>query len=187
MGGDMNLAIIEKEGLHLFVAELLRRKNIVVGVKDQSAVSSIPGDSGFYTYAPINSPEETTLSFDVTLIPPKKYLLPAYEQLLTFNLSPGSIKADAPKEELIIFGVHPYDIIAINQMDKVFSAVPQDNHYLERRKRTTIIGIDPVKVAPRAFWSSMGADTVASGFDLMLTDIGQCYVVDVGSTKGASL
>ena len=187
MGGDMSLAIIEKEGLRLFVAELLRQKNAVVGVKDQSAVSSIPGDSGFYAYAPINSPEEMTLSFDVTLIPPKKYLLPAYEQLLTFNLSPGSIKADAPKEELIIFGVHPYDIIAINQMDKVFSAVPQDNHYLERRKRTTIIGIDPVKAAPRAFWSSMGADTVAGGFDLMLTDIGQCYVAEVGSKKGASL
>lgn len=183
----MNLAIIEKEGMSSFVAELLQRRNAVVGVKEQAAVSLIPGDQGFFTYTPLNSPEELTLSFDVTLIPPKKYLLPAYEKLLSFDLPPKSIQAEIPKEGLIILGVHPYDIVAINQMDKIFSAVPQDNHYLERRKKITIIGLDPVNVAPRAFWSSMGAYAAKNGFDLMLTDIGQCYVVEVGTKKGSSL
>ncbi len=183
----MKLAIIEKEGMHPFVAELLQQRKNVVGVKEQSSVSLMPSDHGFYTYAPINSPEELILSFDVTLIPPKKYLLPAYEQLLTFDLPPKAVQVEMPKEDLIFFGVHPYDIVAINQMDKIFSTAPQDNHYLERRKSTTIIGVDPVNVAPRAFWSSMGAYTAETGFDLMLTDIGQCYVIEVGSEKGGPL
>lgn len=183
----MNLAIIEKKGMRSFVAELLARGKTVIGVKDQAAVSSIPSDRGFYTYAPLDSPQELTLSFDLTLIPPKKYLLPAYEQLLAFDLPPKAVQVEMPKEELVLFGVHPYDIVAISQMDKIFSVAPQDNHYLERRKKITVVGIDPVEVAPRAFWSSMGAYTAESGFDLMLTDIGQSYVVEVGSKKGAAL
>ncbi len=184
----MTLAIIEKSGLKEFVADLIGRAGKVIGVKEEAAVSGMPSDRGFYRYDFLSSPAELVLSFDVTQIPPKKYLQPACEKLFGYDLPAGeAMEVTPPGGDVILFGVHPYDIIAINQMDKVFSAAPQDTHYLERRKRTTIIGIDPVRVAPRAFWSSMGAHSADSGFDLMLTDIGQCYTVEVGSPKGTSL
>ncbi|MFH1147565.1 MAG: 4Fe-4S dicluster domain-containing protein [Pseudomonadota bacterium] len=184
----MDLAIIDKAGLSEFISELLQDEAEVIGVKEQRSLSGIPGDRGFYTYAPLNAPDELDLSFDLTLIPPKKYLQPVFEELFSFNLPAGEFsQTGAPDRGQILFGVHPYDILAINQMDKVFSATPRDTHYLERRSRTAIIGIYPVNVASRAFWSSMGAHEVKTGFDLMLTDIGERYTVETGSEMGAAL
>lgn len=184
----MDLAIIEKPGFSEFISALLRDKTTVIGVKEQKSISGMPSDRRFYSYAPLSTPDELDLSFDVTLIPPKKYLQPPTEELCAFELPARETpRIKNPGDSRILVGVHPYDILAISQMDKVFSTIPQDTHYLERRSRTTIIGIDPVNVAPRAFWSSMGAYEVRKGFDLMLTDIGECYTIEMGSERGKAL
>lgn len=185
----MDLGIVEKEGLQEFVGGLLESGSRVVGVKNKKNCSGIPSDKGFFTYEDIKNPSECTLSFDVTQIPPKRYLQPEKEGLFSFDLSgKGEIKAEMDDDQkLVLFGVHPYDIVAISQMDKVFSAAPEDVPYMKRRKNSIIIGIDPVRIAPRAFWSTMGADMARDGFDMMLTDIGNCYVLEVGSNTGAGL
>jgi ferredoxin len=121
-------------------------------------------------------------------MPPKKYFLPPREELLRFSTWPTpSASGVLPAEEFILIGVHPYDIKAIAQMDLIFSRGNPDPHYLQRRNSICLIGVDPVRVAPRAFWVSMEADVVNSGFDLMLTDIGGDYVVEVGSAWGEDL
>jgi formate hydrogenlyase subunit 6/NADH:ubiquinone oxidoreductase subunit I len=121
-------------------------------------------------------------------MPPKKYFLPPREELLRFTTRPTlTASAVTTGEELILIGVHPYDIKAIAQMDRIFSRGTPDPHYLQRRNAACLIGIDPMQVAPRAFWAIMDAATVDSGFDVMLTDIGVNYVVEAGSAKGKDL
>lgn len=174
----MELQLIEKSDHELFVQNLIHNYK-VEGAK--------PKD-GSFLYGPIKAPEELCLDFDCTAFPPKKYFLPPKETLLQFALSPElEIIPVIENDPFILFGVHPYDIKAINQMDRVFSRGVPDTHYLKRREASLIIGIDPTRVAPRSFWADMGASTVSEGFDLMFTDMGEAFIVEIGSNKGKRL
>lgn len=174
----MEFQLIEKSDLDLFVQNLINNYQVEgVKRKDES-----------FLYGSVESPEELCLDFDCTAIPPKKYFLPPKETLLQFALTPDLVVAPVMESEpFIIFGVHPYDIKAINQMDRIFSRGVPDPHYLKRREAALIIGVDPVKVAPRSFWADMGAATVSEGFDLMLTDVGEAFIVEIGTNRGKRL
>lgn len=174
----MELRLIEKSDLDLFVQNLIN-DNQVEGVKHKE---------GSFIYGLIKSHEELCLDFDCTVIPPKKYFLPPEETLFRFTSAPApQVTPVMESNPFILFGVHPYDIKAINQMDRIFARGVPDPHYLKRREAALIIGVDPTKVAPRSFWADMGAATVSEGFDLMLTDIGESFIVEIGSNKGRSL
>jgi len=174
----MELQLIEKSNHDLFVQNLINNYQ-VEGVKHKE---------GSFIYGSIKSPEELCLDFDRTVIPPKKYFLPPEETLFQFTLAPApQVTPVMEGNPFILFGVHPYDIKAINQMDRIFSRGVPDPHYLKRREAALIIGVDPTAVAPRSFWADMGASTVSEGFDLMLTDIGEHFIVEIGTDKGKSL
>lgn len=174
----MELQVIEKSDVDLFVENLISRYQ-VEGVKEKN---------GAFFYDTIGSPEELCLDFDCTILPPKKYFLPPTETLLRFEAAPSShVEEVMEGKPMILFGVHPYDLKAINQMDRIFTRGVPDPHYLKRREGTMIIGVDPTRVSPRAFWSDMEAATVSNGFDLMLTDIGERYVVETGTEQGKYL
>ena len=174
----MELQVIEKSDIDLFVNNLINRYQ-VEGVKEKN---------GAYDYGPIQSPSELCLDFDCTLFPPKKYFLPPSETLLKFSTAPPQkVEQVIEGEPIILMGIHPYDLKAINQMDKIFSSGVPDPHYLKRRENALLIGVDPTRVAPRAFWAEMEAATVSNGFDLMLTDIGETFTVEVGTEKGKYL
>lgn len=174
----MELRLIDKSDLDLFVQNLINNYQ-VEGVKRKE---------GSFLYGSIKSPEKLCLDFDCTAIPPKKYFLPSEETLLQFALVPDmEITPVMESEPFIIFGVHPYDIKAINQMDRIFARGVPDPHYLKRREAALIIGVDPTKVAPRSFWADVGAAAVSEGFDLMLTDMGKSFIVEIGSNKGRRL
>jgi formate hydrogenlyase subunit 6/NADH:ubiquinone oxidoreductase subunit I len=179
----METAVIAKPDFQFFIRRLIENHH-VEGVKRKG--QSVFGQA--YFYGPIEHPDEICLDFDCTAMPPKKYFLPPREELLHFTTQP-TLSASAAMEikELILIGVHPYDIKAITQMDLIFSRGTPDPHYLQRRNAVCLIGVEPTRVAPRAFWASMGAASVDSGFDLMLTDIGGHYVVESRGLKGEDL
>ncbi|UCG67480.1 MAG: 4Fe-4S dicluster domain-containing protein [Deltaproteobacteria bacterium] len=175
----MELQVIEKSDHDLFVQNLINNYQ-VEGVKRKN---------GSFIYGPIKSPEDLCLDFDCTKTSPTKmYFLPPEETLLRFTTAP-SFEATQVIESnpFIIFGVHPYDIKAINQMDQIFADGLPDPHYLKRREAALIIGVDPTKVTPRSFWADMEADAVSKGFDLLFTDIGIRFVVEIGTEKGRDL
>jgi len=174
----MELQLIEKSDHDLFVQNLINNYQ-VEGVKSKD---------GSFLYGSIKAPEELCLDFDCTAIPPKKYFLPPKETLLQFALTPDLEATPVIENDpFILFGVHPYDIKAINQMDRVFSRGVPDTHYLKRREAALIIGVDPATVAPRSFWADMGAATVSEGFDLMFTDMGEHFIVEIGTNMGRNL
>ena len=179
----MELQKIDKHDLGLFVQNLINNFQ-VEGVKRKG--QSVYGKSFFY--GSINAPDELCLDFDCTTMPPKKYFFPPKEELLKFTIGPKSEVAEVIESKpFIIFGVHPYDLKAVGQMDKIFSEGNPDPNYLKRREGILLIGVDPTRVSPRSFWGSMEAASVSSGFDLMLTDIGESYLVEVGTDKGGNL
>ena len=155
----------------------------VVGVKAKE------GTEDRFAFGPLGSASELRLDYDVTILPPKKYLLPARETLVRFRLDNSPVTepcVEAPRATVLI-GVHPYDMIAMNQLDRLMRAGYPDPNYLARREAFTVIGVDPARASEKAFWGAMGCDAVEKGFDLWLTDIGGTYVVEIGSQKGAAL
>ncbi|NQU75440.1 MAG: response regulator [Planctomycetes bacterium] len=174
--------VLTARGLASFVERMIADRS-VIGVRTKEPTED------HFVFASLEGASQLRLDYDVTILPPKKYLLPPCEVLVEFELG-GDPKA-RPRVEAgaptVLIGVHPYDMIAINQLDVLMSQTNPDPNYLARRGMLTIIGVDPVRASKKAFWGGMGCDVVENGFDLWLTDIGGAYVVEVDSEKGAAL
>ena len=139
-----------------------------------------------FDFAALASSADLKMDYDVTLQPPKKYFLPPIETLLTFEVG-GGYKSSYDDEKFVLLGVHPYDMIAINQMDELFRQDNYDNHYMGRRKNATIVALDVVTPSENVFASQMGTGTVKQGYDILLTDIGEAYVAEAATTAGEAL
>lgn len=171
---------ISKKDFSSFVDALIKEgTSHIVGVKSKGK---------YYVYDTLYSAEELQLDYDVTILPPKKYFLPPSEPLLKFSLEkPFEGKEIIDEVPRIIIGVHPYDLIALEQTDRHYLDQQSDNFYKTRRTNTIIIGTDIKKVSERSFAASMHTNVTDSGFDLLLTDIGTTYAVTIGSEKGTKL
>ncbi len=151
----------------------------VVGVKQKE---------GKYVYAKLDQGKEFCPDFDVTVQSPKEFIFPPRETLFDFTLGKDmQLNPHYSKDTLVIWGVHPYDIKAINILDAIFRDTHQDKHYLMRRENTFIVGIDPLRASEKSFWSSMEADKVDKGFDFILTDLGDEYIITIGTQKGRDM
>jgi len=173
------LKVTKKEDFSTFVNALIENEPRTVGVKSK-------GDA--FVFDTLYSARELRLDYDVTILPPKKYFFPQWETLFTYTLS-DSITAEPTltAEPLTMIGVHPYDIAALLQMDEVFKETKSDVYYLKKREASTIIGVNMQRVSNWCFAGSMGCATIEYGYDLMLTDIGTKYTIEIGSKKGEEL
>jgi sulfite reductase subunit B len=98
-----------------------------------------------------------------------------------------STKNPAEIKRTVIIGVHPYDIIALLHMDEIFRETKSDPYYFEKRDSSIIIGVNIQKMSKWCFAPFMGAGTTEYGYDIMLTDLGNRYAVNIGSEKGDEL
>lgn len=173
----MTVKKIGKDAFKQFVNSLIKQQK-VLGPCAQ-------GDR--FEFEQLESADQLRLDYDVTLRPPnRKYFLPPVETLLTYEVRDGyqSVYDDT---EFILLGIHPYDLAALNQMDKIFEQDNFDSHYLKRRNGATIVACDVVTPSRDVFAASMGTATAESGFDMLLTDIGDSYLMESGSPKGNKL
>jgi len=175
------MKIISKTDFNDFVNSLISDTTWhVIGVKEKRDK---------FTFAPLESASELRLDYDVTLLPPKKYFFPQRETLFTYDLAGGfSAKGLTPgAKKTAIIGVHPYDIVALLHMDEIFRETKSDPYYFEKRNSSIIIGVNMQKMSKWCFAPFMGCATVEYGYDIMLTDLGNRYAINVGSEKGEEL
>ncbi len=143
---------------------------------------------GFFDFTPWVDGVEIAWDYDQAYNSLKRYFLPPREDLVAYNRKTYEAKSvmEAPKQ--LFFGVHPYDVKAINQLDQLMEQGAPDQNYLLRRENTVIFAMDPIRIAPTAFWSSVGADKVDLGYDLYWTKISaNSFYVEVGSRLGEDL
>jgi sulfite reductase subunit B len=175
-----DVRIITKKDFDSFLTKLIKDKAWeTIGVKAKGIR---------FVFGPLESADELRLDYDVTILPPKKYFLPQYEQMMSYNLTQSfSVEQCDDDRKRIIIGVHPYDIIALEQTDKLYLDSQKDEFYQKRRENTLIIGVDIQNVSDRSFAASMNTHITDSGFDLLLTDLGETYAVTIGSERGKEL
>ncbi len=174
------MKIISKEDFQHFINALIKDDSLnVIGVKSRG---------NKFAFGPLESAEELRLDYDVTLLPPKKYFFPQRETLFTYDLSDGfSAKNPEEPQPMVLVGVHPYDIVALLHMDEIFRETKSDPYYFKKRDAAIIIGVNIQKMSKWNFSSFMGCAAIDYGYDLMLTDLGNRYAINVGSQKGEDL
>ncbi len=135
-----------------------------------------------YSFKEVEHFDKVALPYTTTKLPAKRFFLPYRETLATFSIEGDDwqkkidYNIDQPH---IFFGLHACDINDLNKLDKVLlgGAYPMP-YYAAKRKNMFIVGVDCTP-QPFCFCRSMGADTALHGFDMFLTDLGECYFAEI--------
>jgi ferredoxin len=152
--------------------------------KDYEVIAPIKTDDD-YNFQRIDSSKEINLeNYQNTRFPPKEFFLPKSDTLFVFEknrkvkISPG-----ISEKKRVIFGIKPCDVNGILVLDKIFTTNYEDPIYTERRKNTVLIALNCNKSGEYCFCDSLGTDTTKNS-DLLLTDTGNEYIVEVQSEAG---
>jgi sulfhydrogenase subunit beta (sulfur reductase) len=175
----MSLGILDKGALAPLVSALMADYQII-GPQAKGPK---------FAFGPITDPAQLRLDYNTTILPPKKVLQPPQERLAAFTME-GEPHVEPVIEAgpQVLLGVHTCDLHAIRVLDEVFSQDYADAHYLERRRRTTIVSLECLEPCDEhSFCKSMGTLTADEGYDLHLTDLGLAYAVDVATEGGEAL
>jgi len=142
-----------------------------------------------FVFRPVKDVTDVCLEYIPTILPPKKYYFPQKERLFKFSVQPfKTAKAIDKFEEFILFGVHTCDIAGIQCMDVAFRDGPEDPNYLNRKDKMTIIGVECLKYCDKyANCTSMGNHLPRGGYDLMMVDLGDKFIIHINSEKGERL
>ncbi len=176
--------ILPKEKFERFVASLLADGQVVAPMAKGAQ----------FAFAPVEGQEDIAsirMDYDISILPPKKYVLPTCEKLLEFAsqdhaAAQAQINGGKP---LIILGAHPYDLHALGTLDAAMRKEPADPYYISRADNIKLIGMNISGYAnEQQFMADMRTtEPPEGGFDLFLTDLGDRYFVEVGRRGGERL
>lgn len=121
----------------------------------------------------------------------KEFVFPRTEPILHYRFVGSEVVLEDPQldqQETVAFGARPCDAAGLVVLDRVFSADYPDDFYLLRRERLTVIGLACSEPGPQCFCTAVGlSPTAGQGSDILLTQIGDEYLVEVNSEKGERL
>jgi formate hydrogenlyase subunit 6/NADH:ubiquinone oxidoreductase subunit I len=172
--------IITEQNLRTLIDALLAEGARVVGPKRVDAMT---------LYEPLASGEELILG-TLPRRSAKETFFPLCEDILSYEKKEGKLTvADVDLSRLpatVLVGALPCDAAAPGILDAVFSWDYNDEFYLERRKKTTIIGIACTKADDACFCTAVGySPAETKGSDLFLIPLeGGKYRCQVSTDKG---
>jgi len=123
----------------------------------------------------------------------KNYTFPPRQTVLRGQQTPAgqwqfdeTIDVSPP---IAIIGARACDLAALAIQDRVFMTDSYcDPNYSARRKQMFLIAVNCQRAAPTCFCHSMNCGpAVSDGFDLALTELGDDFLVQIGSSLGANM
>ena len=174
----MSLKVLEKDRLEHLVTGLLDDYQIFGPVARRSDVS----------FQEVSSAEMLKLDYTTTTLPPKKFFH-RREDLVEYEAGGGFKVPELDLERpILLLGVHACDLNAILRQDRLFSSEYVDPYYLRRRESSAIVALTCTDVGENCFCASLGTGpTIEEGYDLLLTDLGGSYLVEVGTDRGREM
>lgn len=195
--------ILRKENLASWVGNLIQDYEVIGPIQKGEEIA----------FRPIGSVKELALNYITPMLSPKGLLYPPREVLFTFRKGEGFTEVEPKlRRKRIIFGVHPCDLNAILILDRVFlggyeactepfdgvytergrSAQDKlsrsDGYYRARRENTLLVALTCSRVGEKCFCASMGfGPSLEEGYDLLLTDLNDRYLVEIGSVSGQEM
>lgn len=147
---------------------------------------------GVTIFKRVSEQDELNLNYITTLLPPKKIFYPPIEALFKYNPDKG-YQQTLPEidKKILVLGIHPCDLYGLLILDLAFKDIKgnfKDPYYLKRRENSTIVAFNCTEVSEYCFCASWGTGPFLKdpeGTDLLLTDLGDKYLVEVGSLQGS--
>jgi formate hydrogenlyase subunit 6/NADH:ubiquinone oxidoreductase subunit I len=143
------------------------------------------GADGVVRFAPLTPGQQPDFTAVRTLLPPKKYLLHPLETILTYHADSGYQEPAETLKPLILLGLHPCDLAAINYLDRLFLSEAPDPLYATRRAALTMIGVSCL-LDELCSCHTCPSPLPATN-DLFLQQIDNGFVISSGSRRGEEL
>ena len=150
------------------------------------------GRDSFFDTVDDDNRARIQLHFPNPYYPPKRFVLPQIERLLTVHTGNGELRIEPSYEERkrAVFGIRSCDVAAIYHLDLFYLGRDfRDVYYEKRRKNLFLVNLvctDPDSdVGDRCF--CMCTDTGPAArerFDLQLMDLGDVFLAVAGTPAG---
>jgi ferredoxin len=160
--------LINKADVPKFFAKILTDFEVIAPVNRNGIVRFMPISS----FKDIDFSRQSDYSA-------KKYLLPSQERILTYKKDKAEVECSSKP---IVIVMHPCDANAILNTDKVFLNDCPDPQYQNRRENTLLFVFKCSQPYENCFCKSFGTDDTTN-YDLLFNDIGDKYIVSVGSLR----
>lgn len=148
-------------------------------------------EEGLTVFRPITNSAELAANYTRSDLPFKEWLFPPTEVILRYRIENGEPVLEDPEvdaPETVALFLRPCDAAAVAILDKVFGGDYEDEFYLTRRRRLTIVGLSCTDPLPECFCAAVGlSPTSELGSDVLLTPIGDEFLVEVLTEKGEQL
>jgi len=150
-------------------------------------------ESGQTFLTKVDSVNDIDLNAPIPALPPKSVVFPQIEKILGYKYDRNSknvdIKMVVVPQAKAIFGLRSCDLAGIQCLDRFFLGQEfVDDVYLLHRKQMFIVTNTCTKPFAQCFCACTDSGPSAKeGYDLNLTDIGDSYLIEVGSDKGKEL
>ncbi len=170
--------VIDRSELPALVSAFMESYEVVAPVKS--------GES--YSFEVIESFDEIVLDYPVTITSLKKYFLPPRETLFKFDAQTNEVSDyEDVVTPRVIFGAHVCDINALDRLDCVFEDRRYPDPYYEAHKKATLVVGISCMPSKECFCHLLDSDEARTGYDLFLQDIGDRYLVSLGSVEAANI
>lgn len=162
--------------------EIQSAADLPAGIRDEQS-------AGRYRLA--ERSDERVFGYTVGPTPWKRFTFPPTLPIATAHRS-GNFGFEQPKTvapQLAFLGVRACEIAALGMQDRVFLGGPfTDEDFRARRKAALIVAVQCTTASSTCFCSSMGTGPeVRSGYDILLTEIDEGFVMQAGSPAGAAI
>jgi NAD-dependent dihydropyrimidine dehydrogenase PreA subunit len=174
------VSLISREQLMAWLDHLAQRSTLIA-----------PRDvSGVVLYRPVQTSGQVVIG-GRPVLSVKEVFFPPTERLIRIEKTGSKIHLEEtlPEGRAVVFGVRPCEGRGVRLLDALFlDQAPADPCYARRRENTTLVGLACRELGPTCFCTSVGgAPDMADNVDLMLSETGDGYIVEVITEKGGSL
>lgn len=176
---------ILKSNIGGLLRQSLDRQNVYVPVKSEQGdtLFTLLPQSGFELEKML---EAVKLDDSWVVIPPKDIFFPQQEDMFTFDNNEITEQIETSKK--LIFGIKPCDLKGVLFSDEFFKREFDDVYYLSRTKDRLIVVIGclfPPRPESCFCTSAKTGPFAEDGYDLQFVDMGDAYLVEIGSKQGA--
>lgn len=175
----MRYVYLRKKDLPEFINYIKKSRQVAAPVKKENQ----------FVFAFIEDAKEIALDYLPTILPPKKYFFPQHQKLGSFKMGECAMSETTLEiEPSVIFAAHTCDIEAIECLDVVFNDPPADPYFTKKKKSLLVIGYECLKPCDEyATCVTMDTHNPKAGYDIMMTDAGDKYVLHINSKEADEL
>lgn len=177
----MDEMVMDKGKLPEFLDRLAREHVLIAPVREEETIT---------LFKKVSGAADIALDYTNSDVPPKAYFFPQTDKMLSYNTGGGALEINKSgrTEKMVLFGVRPCDINSLKVLDPVFNGQFTDNNYAARRENNIVIGLSCTQIRSTCFCKAFHSGPCdGRGSDMMFTDVGEIYFVEVRTEKGGSL